>query len=137
MNIYFYFFKNEIKLFNDLILKAILKTKPVIIYNIKDFKNNNLINNLLTLNIFKYNINFFFIIIYKIRSKVMFLINNILYIKSIINGFFNIIINIFKNKNIKVIFLTKNKIKIRIKFKNLFIIINDIIINIYIIILIL
>jgi hypothetical protein len=67
----------------------------------------------------------------------MFLINNILYIKNIINGLFNIIINIFKNKNIKVIFLIKNKIKIYIKFKNLFIIINNIIINIYIIILIL
>jgi hypothetical protein len=67
----------------------------------------------------------------------MFLINNILYIKNIVNDFLNIIIDIFENKDIKVTFLIKNGIKVYIKFKNLFIIINDIIMNVYIIILIL
>jgi hypothetical protein len=49
-------------------------------------------------------------ITYKISIKVIFLTNNILDIKEIINGSFGIIIRFLKNKDIKTIFFIKEGI---------------------------
>jgi hypothetical protein len=62
--------------------------------------------------IFRKGTNFLSIIIYKIDTKVIFLINGILILKNITNGSFSIIIGFLENGNIKVAFLIKKGIQI-------------------------
>ena len=60
--------------------------------------------------IFRKETNFLSIIIYKIDTKVIFLINGIFILKNIINGSFGIIIGFLENRDIKIAFLIKEDI---------------------------
>src|SRR5271167_4640357 len=106
MIIYLYTLYNEAYSLNNVALGGLLRTDEIKLYLVKDFENDELLLNTSRLYIFKKRINFINDVIYKVKVKIIFLINNMLSNKDMINEFFNMIITLLKNEDIKVTFLT-------------------------------